>query len=596
MRTDLFSPVFNNVTRHEVVYASIYGSQSYDMAINDDTYQSDIDYKAIIVPTLKDLVYNKKPISQVVEIDGGQIDVKDIRKFMETLLKCNPAYVECFITPYYTGNSEFEEIRQLVPKMVWELRENFIRACFGMLVEKHVALCHPYPSIKDKIDKYGFDCYDEDTLFLTKNGWKKYIDISDDEELGTMNPETKELEFQKQISRVEKNTCGEVYDIETFDTHFIVTGTHNLFTSNVLNINYNGHAYNEKNSNWKISPLKEEMSSNFHKHIYSFPINNNKEYDISDDDLNLIGAYVSEGYINFRKNKSGNSVKCARIYQTCNGKIEFCEMMKTLKLKRYRYNNTCIWTTDRRKAEWLHDICGCGSSNIRLPKWFIFLSKRQSEVLLNSLMLGDGCFNNCNRDVYYTKNKKLGEDVLTLALLSGKHATLLGNEMGYNGNGSFGQHRMFHVTVKPKSLSPSYIFLKENKNVKKIDNYCKKVVCFEVKNGLLVTMYNGKTAVQGNSKQLHHMMRLLKMMQDFDETGKVILVPDNKDYLIDIKRGNYSLEEAKFMAKETECAARVLKEELLSRYLTQCHTFDAVERIRQIGFEITEKSIIAEVC
>ena len=255
MRTDLFSPVFNSITRHEVVYAALYGSQSYNMAINDDTYQSDIDYKAIIVPTLKDLVYNKKPVSQVVEIDDGQIDIKDIRKFMETLLKCNPAYVECFITPYYTGNQEFEEIRNLVPTMVWELRENFIRACFGMLVEKHVALCHPYPSIKDKIDKYGFD-----------------------------------------------------------------------------------------------------------------------------------------------------------------------------------------------------------------------------------------------------------------------------------------------------------------------------------------------------AKQLHHMMRLLKMMQDFDETGKVILVPDNKDYLIDIKRGNYSLEEAKFMAKETEDAARAVKEKLLSRYLTQCHTFDAVERIRQIGFEITEKSIIAEVC
>jgi ribosomal protein L31E len=27
----------------------------------------------------------------------------------------------------------------------------------GMVVEKNAALCHPYPTLKDKIDKYGYD-------------------------------------------------------------------------------------------------------------------------------------------------------------------------------------------------------------------------------------------------------------------------------------------------------------------------------------------------------------------------------------------------------------------------------------------------------
>ena len=44
-----------------------------------------------------------------------------------------------------------------------EIREEIIdyprllKACYGMTLEKCKALCHPYPTIKDKIDKWGFD-------------------------------------------------------------------------------------------------------------------------------------------------------------------------------------------------------------------------------------------------------------------------------------------------------------------------------------------------------------------------------------------------------------------------------------------------------
>ena len=70
---------------HSPVYMCLYGSQNYQMDAHTDEYQSDFDYKAIIVPTLKDLVFNSKPISKVVEVENGQVDVKDVRSFFETL-------------------------------------------------------------------------------------------------------------------------------------------------------------------------------------------------------------------------------------------------------------------------------------------------------------------------------------------------------------------------------------------------------------------------------------------------------------------------------------------------------------------------------
>jgi hypothetical protein len=32
-----------------------------------------------------------------------------------------------------------------------------VNCIVGMVLEKHKALCHPYPTLKEKIDKYGYD-------------------------------------------------------------------------------------------------------------------------------------------------------------------------------------------------------------------------------------------------------------------------------------------------------------------------------------------------------------------------------------------------------------------------------------------------------
>lgn len=139
------------------VYMCLYGSQNYCLDANTDEYQSDFDYKAIVVPTLKDLVFNSKPVSKVVEIENGQMDVKDIRSFFETLSKCNPAFVECMMTPHWIGDSDFAYPRYLMPQFVWELRESFIKACYGMMLEKFSALQHPYPSVRERLERFHYD-------------------------------------------------------------------------------------------------------------------------------------------------------------------------------------------------------------------------------------------------------------------------------------------------------------------------------------------------------------------------------------------------------------------------------------------------------
>lgn len=146
---------------YTVAYICLYGSQNYGLDIYSDEYQSDIDMKAIIVPTLDDLVRDSKPVSTVVETEWGQCDIKDIRTYFQTLLKANPAYIETLFSKYYIVDNNFKEEFDVIfskrEALVKTLKVQFIRAMYGMMCEKEKALCHPYPTIAHKIEKYGFD-------------------------------------------------------------------------------------------------------------------------------------------------------------------------------------------------------------------------------------------------------------------------------------------------------------------------------------------------------------------------------------------------------------------------------------------------------
>ena len=145
---------------YNVVYFCIFGSQNYGLDIYTDDYKSDIDFKAVIVPTLDDLVYNCKPISTTIEYNGGQIDLKDIRSWVDTLVKANPAYIETLYTSLGIINEDYREyiipIRRLRFSLLHSLRAQFARAVYGMAKGKEAAFEHSCPSCISDIEKYKY--------------------------------------------------------------------------------------------------------------------------------------------------------------------------------------------------------------------------------------------------------------------------------------------------------------------------------------------------------------------------------------------------------------------------------------------------------
>ena len=371
---------------HDWFVIALQGSQNYGVADEE----SDIDSKLLLIPTFDEIVFAANPISHTHEMSdtGEHVDCKDVRAYMKQFRKCNINFVEILFTDYFLTNPLYsdlwielrrhrEEIARINPYQA-------ISAMAGMASMKMKALDHPYPSRMHMIEKYGYDCYEDDTYFLTNHGWKTYDEIEDDDLLGTINPQSLELEFQNFYDRVEKAN-KDVYEIDSWYSNFSITKNHNLFVSDVCNINKNGSIYKQELSNWHLESLACSLDSSYgktnkNKHILSFPKNPNKDNKkYSDDFLFLLGAFVSEGTCLFSQNKK---LKDIRISQTNHGKKEFFIGMNniaTIPIKAYSYNRadktdileTTWCCSDKDVIEKIYQICGHGAKNKRINPEFI---------------------------------------------------------------------------------------------------------------------------------------------------------------------------------------------------------------------------------
>ena len=141
-----------------VVGVFLQGSQNYEL----DYEASDIDSKAIVLPSFKDFILNKKPVSTTHILPSNEhVDIKDIRLMFECFKKQNFNFLEILFTKYYVLNPVFAKLYQPMldnAEMIAHYNNYAAVNCIaGMVFEKKAALCHPYPSLKERIEKYGYD-------------------------------------------------------------------------------------------------------------------------------------------------------------------------------------------------------------------------------------------------------------------------------------------------------------------------------------------------------------------------------------------------------------------------------------------------------
>lgn len=187
---------------YNVIYIGLYGSQNYNL----DDEKSDIDVKAIVMPSLNDIIF-RKTTSKTVKCENGNIDVKDLITFYEVIKKGNFSYIESIQTRFSIGDKYIKDLfsKTKVNK----------KSMLGAMYEKRKALTHEYPSKQEEFAHWGYDpkqhhhilrLYDileYNSLHNTNNGYLTY-DLDDPRRIELLNYKRNKNDVAKEI--VEKDS------------------------------------------------------------------------------------------------------------------------------------------------------------------------------------------------------------------------------------------------------------------------------------------------------------------------------------------------------------------------------------------------------
>ena len=423
---------------------------------------------------------------------------------------------------------------------------------------------------KDK-EKF-YDCYlEEETEFLTNNGWKKFDKISDSDLLGCFD-ENHKLQFKPALNRFDDLYSGEIYTYDSPYVRFSVTPNHKLYISDCHRSPKNNFStkYDENASNWRLESLESIFNSkrSYYHQIQCLTNDNPDNPEFDDDFIKILGMFLSEGcYLRDKKTKTPNGIRIAQTNER-----QGCEIMDSIqkyKVKRYVYsyetrNKGNEYTYDCTDSFVLEKILECGDCNAlgkRIPNYVYSFSKRQFDILLNAMICGDGTFHKQKGHmVYYTFSEKMAKDLHTLLTLNGYNSQIY--EYNYDSETRYKRkdgimNPTYQVFIS--KFNKQYHVFDKKKHFEKhvVDNV--RIVCFETECGTLITRNKNKIAFHGNCKNMMHCFRLLSMCIEVAE-GKGILIDRrniDREFLMDVRNRKYTYDE--LMEKLLELKAKMDK-------------------------------------
>ena len=358
--------------------------------------------------------------------------------------------------------------------------------------------------IMKNIERACRTCFTQGTEILTEFGWKKIENLKSEKVL-TYNSINNMYEYEDNNLLV-KNYDGDIIECVHANINFEITPEHRLYCSSQLNRNYKLVSADIALKNIKRLPkwFKNCKALNNNDYVdtitHSIEIGNRGHntvvkdisFEVSDDLLNLIGAYISEGHINHiqsyinkesRDKKSGVNIQITQkenkpLY------IKVIQALNNLNMN-YRIDSDprkpevkwIIITGGLPIANWFIEECGYKSSNVHLPSWFRKLSVRQLNVLKDILYEGDGSHNTTRNDRYLSSSSRLLDDIQELFILIGKSASKSENSLGENHRDSWKINPKQHIIYK---------------------KYKGKVYCTQTTNGIICIRKNNKTMWIGN--------------------------------------------------------------------------------------------------
>lgn len=332
-------------------------------------------------------------------------------------------------------------------------------------------------------------CYDKDTEILTENGWVLFENLQKGVAVATLN-QSGIVEYHIPDDIIIDNFSGNMKHFHNIKYDLLVTPNHKMYVQSQRGRKSFVRA--DESKNWHgLRMITGGVYSGEDKewHYLGNRLRNSKLHVDKvrmDDWLELLGYYISEGCVCGRPRK--RTVK-GKEYNT----TDFNVLISQVKLDNRRIISECLKKTgfpyyDSHEHQFM--ICSkqlytifkpLGKSRDKyIPREFMNLSPRQSKILLDALILGDGSMKSKDCICYFTISKQLADDVQELALRCGFAASI-----------SKSKRELYHVNIRP----PRPAVLISPKDVP----YNGKVYCVNVKNHVICVRRNNKAVFCGNS-------------------------------------------------------------------------------------------------
>ena len=370
--------------------------------------------------------------------------------------------------------------------------------------------------VEDKIH-----CLDYETEILTKSGWKKHNELNMNDEIATLKND--ELVYERPIKIYNyPEHQGNMYHIKNQSIDLKVTEGHRMWVSKVqtrkkiwseYNFEYSKdligkHRKYKKDANWNkddytfILPSYEFTDNNNNKTIYDEKTMNMNDF------LTFFGIWYAEGWATGNEDTGlvTISVNKQRV------KDVLFKALENMNIKfRYSKNEEKLYINQSERQLYVYmKKLSVGAPNKKLPEWVFELNKEQTQHLIYSMQLGDGCFNKNGTSLYYTSSIELANQIQQLCLHAGwtslisKHCDKDQNTVYINEREIINKHDLWRCSIIKKKLNPSVNHghsKKQNIQEEIVEENVKcPVWCVNVPSEVFYVRRNGKTCWTGNSR------------------------------------------------------------------------------------------------
>lgn len=379
-------------------------------------------------------------------------------------------------------------------------------------------------------DKQGYlidttaRCFSSDTEILTDKGWKFFYELDGTETVCTLNPNDRNIEYQKPTNYISNFYEGNMILFTNGDNSInsLVTPNHavwrtdrhrgKLFEQRADSLTDKG--YIPRIGKWEVPDVEYFEIPEYH-HEWDF-IGGNKKQNRShfvctkvkhENSINIkmdywiafLAWFLTEGCVSGDKNSKGikENIKISQKKYV----KELMDVLDNCGFK-YKYNSGIGFQINSvQLSQYLQPF---GKKEERyVPDYIKKLSSRQIRIFLDNYMLADGSI---DRGKYFTISKKMADDLQELIMKSGSVANIkLRNNIGTKVTIKGKEYtRKFNIYVIQEYLNRSdYWFETKSRKDRYIkdDPYKGLVYDVTVPNHIVYVRRNGKPLFSGNCPQ-----------------------------------------------------------------------------------------------